>query len=200
MPRPQTAGAGTASVATGTAWRSIGGRSVPSCPAAVKQRPIGKSDVNLERNSDRIGQAPNRALRPRDPIRYPARTDAPLERNREIRPGVCRPVRGPGQPLRGAAQSLAGVSLLPPRRSSSYHRRESTFSESLSSPRRGARTEPKGGERSERPAATPARPFPRARCVWHRAGRGRPRSRVSRAARPCSCGSCSSRASRRLGG
>ena len=38
MPRPQTAGAGTALAVTDTAWQSIGGRSVPPWLSPVKAR------------------------------------------------------------------------------------------------------------------------------------------------------------------
>lgn len=120
MPRPQTAGAGTALLAADTAWQSIGGRSVPLSPVAVKQAVYWKLRFQLH-----VELGVNwwcSALRPIGSIRYPARTDAWRERDRETHSGVYRPVRG-------AARALAGVSFLPPRRTSSYLRREGTFSD-----------------------------------------------------------------------
>jgi hypothetical protein len=45
MPRPQTTGAGTAWVATGTAWQSIGARSVPGVRNPVKPRKGGQLET-----------------------------------------------------------------------------------------------------------------------------------------------------------
>ena len=125
MPRPQTAGAGTALAAMDTAWQSIGAAKCAvvsrSCQAGLYWKM--RFQLHLEFGRNWL----HSALRRVDSVRYPARTDAWRERDRETHSGVYRPVRG-------AARALAGVSLLPPRRTSSYLRREGTFSDQSITP------------------------------------------------------------------
>ena len=107
MPRPQTAGAGTALAVTDTSRQSIGGRSVPPAVGAVNPLELA---TDLSFCCEILGIDRMFFLRPCGAIRYPARTDARLERERDLRHGVGRPDR----PVRRAAQALAGFRLPAP--------------------------------------------------------------------------------------